>query len=124
MSPRILVVDDEPDIRMLARMILEGEGHEVLEATTGEECLALLEAESPALIFLDIRLPGIDGWQVLERLTGSEAGEPIPIVMMSAHSSAEALIRAQEEGSAGYLVKPFRVNDLLEFANAHVRPGS
>jgi CheY-like chemotaxis protein len=85
LSPKVLVVDDEPDIRMLTRMMLEGAGHDVIEAETGERCIEILDAgENPGLILLDIRLPGIDGWEVLERVS-SRTVDPIPVVMMSAH---------------------------------------
>jgi CheY-like chemotaxis protein len=117
MSPRILVVDDEPDIRMLTRMMLEGAGHEVIEAGTGERCIEILASgERFDLILLDIRLPGMDGWAVLERVT-SRTEEKIPVVMMSAHSSEGTLQRAESEGSAGYLVKPFKEADLLRFVD-------
>lgn len=113
MSPKVLVVDDEPDIRMLTRMMLEGAGHEVVEAETGERCIEILDSGvQPGLILLDIRLPGIDGWQVLERVA-SRIADPIPVVMMSAHSSESTFARAAKEGSVGYLVKPFKEAELL-----------
>ena len=116
MSPRILVVDDEPDIRMLTRMMLEGSGHEVIEAPTGEHALKILETENPDLLLLDIRLPGIDGWEVLRRVTARTV-DPVPVVMMSAHSSEGTLARAAEEGSVGYLVKPFKEAELLRYVD-------
>jgi CheY-like chemotaxis protein len=113
-----LVVDDEPDIRMLTRMMLEGAGHEVIEAETGERCVELLESgETPGLILLDIRLPGMDGWEVLERVS-SRTVDPIPVVMMSAHSSEGTLARAAKEGSVGYLVKPFKEAELLRYVDS------
>ena len=116
MSARVLVVDDEPDIRMLTRMMLEGAGHEVIEAPNGEKALEILDTETPSLILLDIRLPGIDGWAVLERVT-ARTQDPVPVVMMSAHSSEQTLARAAKEGSAGYLVKPFKEAELLRYVD-------
>jgi CheY-like chemotaxis protein len=111
------VVDDEPDIRMLTRMMLEGAGHEVVEADTGERCIEMLEAgEVPDLILLDIRLPGIDGWGVLDRIS-RRAADPIPVVMMSAHSSEGTLARAATAGTVGYLVKPFKEAELLRYVD-------
>ncbi len=72
MKARILVVDDEPAIRDTMRMILEYEGHEVLVAASGQEGLAVAERESPDLVFLDIKMPGADGLEVLSRLRGVE----------------------------------------------------
>ena len=116
MSACVLVVDDEPDIRMLTRMMLEGAGHEVIEAPTGEKALEILETETPNLILLDIRLPGIDGWKVLKRVQ-ERTVNPVPVVMMSAHSSEGTLARAANEGSVGYLVKPFKEAELLRYVD-------
>jgi CheY-like chemotaxis protein len=113
---KVLVVDDEPDIRMLTRMMLEGAGHEVIEAESGERCLEIVEDETPDLILLDIRLPGIDGWGVLERIT-TRTVEKIPVVMMSAHSSEGTLARAAKAGSVGYLIKPFKEAELLRYVD-------
>ncbi len=115
MGSHILVVDDEPDIRMLARLALETEGHEVTEAATGEEALDL--AGSVDLVLLDIRLPGVDGWDVLKKLRAETAPDALPIVMMSAHSSESTLERARQLGSNDYIIKPFTVDDLLRIVD-------
>ena len=83
MKARILVVDDEPAIRDTMRMILEYDGHEVLTAGSGPEALSIAERESPDLAFLDIKMPGIDGLEVLSRLRGTN--ETLPVVIVSAH---------------------------------------
>lgn len=111
MSHKVLVIDDEPDIRMLTRMWLELEGHTVIEAENGEDGLALLASEKPDVTFLDIRLPGIDGWEVLRRIR--ETDQQSVVIMMSAHSSGHTLDKAKEQGSTGYLIKPFKRDDIL-----------
>lgn len=111
MSAKVLVIDDEPDIRMLTRMWLELEGHTVIEAENGEDGLNLLASEKPDLTFLDIRLPGIDGWEVLRRIRQQHPAAAV--IMMSAHSSGHTLDKAKEHGSTGYLVKPFKRDDIL-----------
>ena len=68
MKPRILVVDDEASIRDTLRMILEYEGYDVLQAATGEEGVKLIEREAPDLVFLDIKMPGMDGLEVLQKV--------------------------------------------------------
>jgi CheY-like chemotaxis protein len=115
MTKKILVIDDEPDLRLLVRLILESEGYEIVEAASGEEGLQLIPDEQPRLVLLDIRLPGIDGWEVLERMRTDHAGD-IPVIIMSAHSSPRTLERAKEQGTQGYLVKPFKEADLLRYA--------
>ncbi|MDQ3955032.1 MAG: response regulator [Actinomycetota bacterium] len=109
----VLIVDDEPDIRMLTRLSLETEAHEVVEASTGEHALELAGSSAFDLVLLDIRLPGIDGWDVLKSLRTDHGPDELPIVIMSAHSSESTLIRAREEGCNDYIVKPFKVDDLL-----------
>jgi CheY-like chemotaxis protein len=112
MSTTVLIIDDELSIRVLVRMILEDDGYEVLEAETGQQGLGLVEETPPDLVLLDIRLPDMDGWDVLRRLR--ERPSPPRVVIMSAHSSAPTLERAKREGITGYIVKPFRHSELLE----------
>ncbi|MDQ3985583.1 MAG: response regulator [Actinomycetota bacterium] len=121
MGARVLLVDDEPDIRLLARIALQAEGHDVTEAATGEEALELVETEDPDLVILDIRLPGLDGWEVLERVRTDRDPDTMPIVMMSAHSSDSTLERARRAGSNDYIVKPFKVDDLIRVVNEQAR---
>jgi len=113
MSRSILVVDDEPDIRLLARMTLETQGHDVAEAGDGEEALEMIERETPDLVLLDIRMPELDGWGVLERLRADARLERLSVVMMSAHSDPATLQRALDGGCSGYLTKPFSNKELL-----------
>lgn len=111
MSKTILLVDDEPDIRFTARFMLEAEGYSLIEAPTGERALELLDETTPDAVLLDIRLPGIQGWDVLDHVRTTKPG--IPVVMMSAHSSGETMQRAMDEGSTAYLLKPFKQSELL-----------
>ncbi len=108
----VLVVDDEPDIRLLVRLMLETAGHEVTEAATGEAALAAVAERRPDLLLLDIRLPGMDGWEVLRKLR-AEDDDRLPIVIMSAHSSELTLERASRLGSDDYLIKPFSQEEIL-----------
>jgi CheY-like chemotaxis protein len=115
LSKTVLLVDDEPDIRLMARFMLESHGHRVIEAATADDAMNALAAEQPDLIYLDIRLPGVDGWDVLRRLRANEQYKKIPVVMISAHSSPTTLERAKAEGSVGYVIKPFKESDLLHW---------
>lgn len=110
---RILVVDDEPDIRSMVRLVLELEGYQVIEAGSGEQALELLMEARPDVLLLDIRLPGIDGWEVLDRI-GDAPQEPRPgVVIISAHNTATAPARAAELG-CDFLAKPFTPDDLTK----------
>jgi len=108
---RILVVDDEPDVLMAMRIALETVGHEVLEAANG--AIALDRArENPDGILLDIRLPDIDGLEVLRRLKADDAVSSIPVVCISAHSSPGTRQSALDLGAAAYVAKPFDIREL------------
>jgi DNA-binding response OmpR family regulator len=117
----ILVVEDDPDILVLTRVALQRAGLGVVTATSAEAALELLDREWPDMVFLDIRLPGIDGWEFLDRIREREEGDALPVVMMSAHTSPETLAKG-EEVAAGYLVKPFRATELVGWVD-RVLPG-
>ncbi len=120
MSATILVVDDEPDLRLLVRMTLEGDGYEVEEASTAAEAVQRALAVRPSLILLDIRLPDSDGFDVLRTLKSTAELADTPIVMMSAHSSPPTLQKAEVIGSRDYLVKPFKHDALLDLVAKHL----
>jgi DNA-binding response OmpR family regulator len=82
-KPTILVVEDERDIRELVHFHLEQEGYAVREADTGESCLALLATERPALVVLDLMLPGIDGLEVCRRMRATEGLRGVPVIMLT-----------------------------------------
>lgn len=102
---RILVVDDEYLIRWTLQQNLEKEGYEVLLAETGEEALDKVKEEAPDLILLDIKLPGIDGYEVLERSLKIDDGT-IPI-MVTAYDEVEKVVKAMKLGALDYITKPF-----------------
>jgi two-component system nitrogen regulation response regulator NtrX len=104
MKPRILVIDDEPAIRDSIRTILEYEGYDVLLAATGQEGLAFVERESPDLVFLDIKMPGMDGLEVLQRIKA--VSEDIPVVMISAHGTVATAVEATKLGAFDFIEKP------------------
>jgi two-component system KDP operon response regulator KdpE len=120
-STTVLVIEDEPDIRLTARFMLESAGHNVIEAATGAESLPLLASARPDLVLLDIRLPDMEGWEVMSNVRSSAGMSDVPVVIMSAHSSGDFRERAMLEGSDGYLVKPFREDDLLRTVDGLVR---
>lgn len=113
MTQKILIVDDEPDIRMVARIALR-DRFEVLEAADGEEALRKIDEENPDLVFLDLRMPGLDGWGVLERLRSQRRLEEVPVIVVSAHGDPGIAEQALGLGCRGYLSKPFGPRDLLE----------
>lgn len=114
---RVLIVDDEDEIRSAMRQILAEEGYAVETVASGEEALAAIATRAPDLILLDVNLPGVDGWQVLDELR-SAAGEQTPVVVMTAGYDIQA--QALDNGAQGYLGKPFDLEDLIAAVGAHV----
>jgi len=108
---RILIAEDETIIRLDLRDLLERAGHEVVaEARDGEEAVTLAAEHEPELAVLDVRMPRLDGIEAAKRIL---AERPIPIVMLTAYGQEELVARAVEAGVFGYLVKPFREQDLV-----------
>lgn len=117
---KILVVDDEEDLRVLLRFELEAQGHEVDEAGSGGEALAAIAASRPDLVMLDLRMPGMDGWDVLRDLQARGITPDLPVIALSAHASQELIAETLELGCATYVTKPFSFDDIR---NALVRVG-
>lgn len=111
MKPRILVVDDEAAIRDSMRMILEYEGYEVLLAATGEEGVAMAEREGPDLVFLDVKMPGMDGLEVLQRLR--HFAEVTPVVVVSGHATISTAVEATRLGAFDFIEKPLSSERVL-----------
>jgi DNA-binding response OmpR family regulator len=109
---RILVVDDEPDILLLHRLNLEGAGHEVLLAADGMKALERIGADQPDCVVLDVMMPVLDGWGVLEAL--QDRSDAPPVLVVSAKSAAADIEHALSMGAKGYLAKPFNAQALLE----------
>ena len=109
---RILIVDDEPDILLMMRVNLEGEGFETVLAADGETALARIAADHPALVLLDVMMPVLDGWGVLESLRSLP--DPPAVIVVSAKAAPGDLARAYELGAADYVTKPFSIDALLE----------
>jgi two-component system, cell cycle response regulator DivK len=110
----LLVVDDEPWNRDLVRMVVEESGLpvSVLESGTGEEALALATTARPSLILMDLKLPGLDGWEATRRLKTGATTADIPIIAVSAQAMAGDRERALAAGCDGYLSKPVDVQQL------------
>jgi two-component system, response regulator PdtaR len=108
---RILVAEDETIIRLDLKDLLERAGFEVCaEARDGEEAIALARSERPDLALMDVKMPRLDGIEAAKRILDER---PIPIVMLTAYGQEELVNRAVEAGVFGYLVKPFREQDLV-----------
>ena len=110
MADKILVVDDEREIRDLLRTSLSAEGYEVVVASNGEEAVGLAKTGNPQVILLDIEMPGIDGIETCKRLKADEKTRLIPIIMMTSRGDRD--IEAYLEGAADVVNKPFDIVQL------------
>ena len=120
--PRVLIVDDEAGIRELCRVNLVLAGYEVIEASDGFEALDAARAHHPDMIFLDVLMPGMSGWEVLSALRADTALATIPVVMLTALNSEDDQIRGWEGGVVEYLTKPFNPLTLADWAAAALEP--
>ncbi|MDP9185226.1 MAG: response regulator [Actinomycetota bacterium] len=111
-KPRVLIAEDDPDTLVILRINLQAAGIEPILAGDGRTALARIEADRPDAVILDVLLPVMDGWQVLEELHAK--GNPVPVVMCSAKDNIHDLQHARDLGSVAYLVKPFDIDRLVE----------
>ena len=116
---KILVIEDEQDILANTIEVLELEHYEAIGAPNGIQGLQLAETESPDLILCDIRLPRIDGYEVLKRLQENPKTASIPFVFMSSNANKED-IRTVRNMGIDYLVKPFSIDNLLAVLHKHL----
>ena len=118
---KILVVDDREDSRRLVWKVLGRRGYEVIEAGTGEDAINMAQSELPALILMDIRLPGgIDGLEATRRIKAIPQLAHIPILAMTASVRPEDMQRALNEGCSGFVHKPVDIDELPKQVAEHI----
>lgn len=115
MSHRILIVDDEQDIRQLIALIAEAAGYEVVQACNGMEGLQALEGDGFALVILDIMMPEMDGWEVCRHIKSHQRTKDIPVLILTVRSQPlDKVIGMEVVHADDYLTKPFERLELLE----------
>jgi two-component system cell cycle response regulator DivK len=110
---RILAIEDHEENRRLLRDLLTSVGYELIEAITGEEGVAIAEAQLPDLILMDIQLPGIDGYEVTRRIKANPALRHIPVIAVTSYALSGDDVKALEAGCDAYVTKPFDPAELL-----------
>ncbi len=111
MKARILIIDDEAEVRRSVGMILRYDDYEVLEASSGPEGITMVERESPDLVFLDIKMPGMDGLDVLQKLRSTN--DDLPVVIISGHGTVSTAVEATKAGAFDFIEKPPSSDKLL-----------
>lgn len=122
MSRKILMVEDEPDIREAVQASLRSRGYTVVAAADGEEGLRKVKSEKPDLVLLDIVMPKVDGWQVLKAIRSDEDAvtRGLPVVMLTANRETSSLIESQSQKATDYLMKPFDIEKLMLFIHRYI----
>ncbi len=117
----ILVVDDDAQLRQSFAKLLGEEGYTVRMALSGEAGIAAVEEKLPDLVVLDVRLPGVDGLEALERIQKIDA--KLPVVIMTAFGTTETAIEATKQGAFDYVLKPFDIPEMLKVIGQAVAAG-
>jgi DNA-binding response OmpR family regulator len=112
-TPKVLIADDEPALRSLLKTNLSFEGFETLTASNGEEALQVIKDEAPDVVLLDVMMPVMDGWQVLEELSKNE-NRHTKVILVTAKASSEAQLQGWELGCDEYLTKPFDLDVMIQ----------
>ncbi len=123
MSKRILAVDDQEDNRRILRDLLTSAGYEVIEATTGEDAVAVAEAQVPDLILMDIQLPGIDGYEATRRIKANPRLRKIPLIVVTSYALSGDDAKAFSAGADAYVSKPFSPRALLAKVREYLPSG-
>jgi CheY-like chemotaxis protein len=118
---KVLVVDDEPAIRLLLQAILAQEGHDVETAADGVEALTAVQRELPDVVLLDLAMPHMDGWHFLEELRNIGLRSQVRVIIVSAMTDAESMARGQAEGIQERIAKPFDATAIVQAVEAMVQ---
>ena len=113
MSKCVLIVEDQEDNRAILRDLLSTSGYELIEATNGEEGVALAESKRPDLILMDVQLPVMDGYEATRRIKGNVELKSIPVIAVTSYALSGDEAKAQAAGCDGYVAKPFSPRQLL-----------
>lgn len=119
----VLIIEDEEDIRIFASRVLELEGYRVVSTSSGEEGLKTARSTPVSLVLLDLKLPGLDGWEVLKWLKKDPRLAAIPVVMFTASAAVPQQEQAQKLGAQAYLTKPLSAASLKEHVSRILEEG-
>ena len=118
----VLVVDDHEDNRRILRDLLASAGYEVIEATTGDDGVAMAKARTPDLILMDIQLPGIDGYEATRRIKADDALGRIPVIVVTSYALSGDDAKALAAGADAYVAKPFSPRAMLAKIREYLPP--
>ncbi|MGY4688388.1 response regulator [Salibacterium sp. K-3] len=111
---KILIVDDQYGIRVLLQEILQKEGHYILQASNGSRALELLKEEHPDLVLLDMKIPGMDGVEILQKRAEQGLAPGTSVILMTAYGELSMMQEAEQLGASSYISKPFDIDQVRE----------
>lgn len=112
--PLALVADDDTEIAVLVEILLQRDGYDVVKAMNGAEALDLIERKKPDVVVLDIMMPNVNGYEVVQRLRSGDATRFLPVILLSARAGAIDRKYGMRVGADDFILKPFQADDLLE----------
>ena len=115
----ILIIDDQPTILQLLGTVLRHTNYEIIFASSGPAGLKKAQEDSPDLILLDIRMPEMDGWEVIEGLKSNQTTKDIPVIFLSGMTEEDDVNLCFKKGAVDYIAKPFKMVELLARVNTH-----
>jgi CheY-like chemotaxis protein len=115
---KILIVDDEPEVRQVLQEFLSGRGYDVLVAESGPEALSMLGVDQPDLVLLDVTMPGMDGVETLRRIVALQ--QPVPVIMVTANADIATTSKLLAMGAVDYIPKPFDLDYLDQAVSIQV----
>ena len=122
MSKTVLIVDDETNIVISLEFLMQQAGYQVVIARSGEEALAQLSRLQPDVVLLDVMLPGIDGFDVLQHIRQTPHLQSIAVIMLTAKGRDVEITKGLALGASAYITKPFSTRDLLNEVRRHTEP--
>jgi len=119
---KVLIVDDQNGIRILLMEVFSSEGYMTFQAPNGKIALEIVRAESPDLVLLDMKIPGMDGLEILKHI--KEANPEIKVIMMTAYGELDMIKEATELGALMHFTKPFDIDEIRTAVNMHLKGGA
>jgi diguanylate cyclase (GGDEF)-like protein len=121
MTKRILIADDEPNVRQLLELVLRGQGYEVTLATNGAQLVRMAQERVPDLVLVDLMMPQLDGYEAIRQLRNDTRTAHLPMLILTAKSTLEDVVTGFETGADDYITKPFNIPELLARIKGHLR---
>ncbi|TDF92187.1 response regulator [Paenibacillus piri] len=122
MKKKLLIVDDQNGIRILLMEVFSSEGYETYQASNGKLALEIVRSASPDLVLLDMKIPGMDGLDILKHIKAIDSS--IKVIMMTAYGELDMIKEATDLGAIMHFTKPFDIDELRNAVNNHLRPSN